>query len=225
MVKMKWRVNAIGCCYVYILIHTAVVTGNYEGTTVSPNSQFNITHKLYFEIEQQGKELGNIIFGLYGDVVPKTVTNFRMIALMGINDTDLSYMRSRFHKVVPGVKIIGGDVINDDGSGHTSIWKRLFEDENFLIKHSEPGIVSMVNHGPNTNGCQFFITLKACPSYDGVNVAFGKVVRGMDIVYQIAKSQLDSDGEPRSPVIVTRIGELPVVGTDHPFYSWVQTDF
>lgn len=77
-----------------------------ERTTISPNAYYNITHKLYFEVEQDGKELGNIIFGLYAGAVPKTVSNFRQIALMGITE-DLSYMGSRFYKIVPGVKIQG----------------------------------------------------------------------------------------------------------------------
>ena len=97
----------------------------------------------------------------------------------------MAYIDNPFHRIIKGFMIQGGDIINQDGSGSVSIYGQQFNDENFILKHDQEGIVSMANSGPNTNGCQFFITLNPAEHLDGIHVVFGKVIEGMDIVRQV----------------------------------------
>lgn len=103
--------------------------------------------------------------------------------------------------------IQGGDVIYNNGFGTTSIYGKIFVDEDFGVKHDRPGILSMANAGPNTNGSQFFITTAPAPHLDGKHVAFGQVVVGFDIVKEI-ESLGSQDGRPRAQVWITDSGEL-----------------
>ncbi|KAL0273829.1 UNVERIFIED_CONTAM: hypothetical protein PYX00_006406 [Menopon gallinae] len=166
-----------------------------------------VTDKVFFDISIDDEPVGRIVIGLFGDIVPKTTKNFVVLASDGLDGK--TYAGTQFHRVIKGFMIQGGDVINGDGTGTTSIYGHLFEDENFTVKHSEPGIISMANSGPDSNGCQFFITSAPTPWLDGKHVAFGKVLSGLDVISKIEDSKTDEEAKPLTPVVITKSGIIP----------------
>jgi len=171
---------------------------------VAPTSQ-----RVYFDMTQGGSSIGRIILGMFNETVPLTVNNFVTICTSGLPSAGgKTYSGSIFHRVINNFMIQGGDVLNGDGTGSGSIYGPSFPDENFTIKHRAPGYLSMANSGPNTNGCQFFITTVATPHLDGGHVIFGTVLDGMSVVNQIGQTQTDGSDRPTVPVIIGQCGLL-----------------
>merc|ERR1719350_406343 len=171
-----------------------------------------ITNKVFFDVEHDGNALGRITFGLYGKTVPKTVENFRALCTGNEGKTTddgipMTYKGSKFHRVIPNFMLQGGDFTQGNGRGGVSIYGNKFKDENFKLKHTKPGLLSMANAGPNTNGSQFFITVVETKWLDGKHVVFGEVLDGMDLVKKI-EALGSRSGTPSKEVKIADSGEL-----------------
>ncbi|KAG7090072.1 Peptidyl-prolyl cis-trans isomerase H [Marasmius oreades] len=109
---------------------------------------------------------------------------------------------------VPNFMCQGGDFLKGDGTGSFSIYGDKFPDENFQEKHTEAGLLSMANSGPNTNGCQFFITTAKCDFLDGKHVVFGKVIEGMLTLRKIENVPTGQNNRPKLAVKIVECGEM-----------------
>mmetsp|Transcript_6644 Transcript_6644/g.20111 ORF Transcript_6644/g.20111 Transcript_6644/m.20111 type:complete len:344 (-) Transcript_6644:92-1123(-) len=153
--------------------------------------------KCYFDISVGGELEGRFVFELYDDIVPKTAANFAALCSaekgVGRSGKPLHYKGSTFHRCIKNFMLQGGDFTNGNGTGGESIYGDKFEDENFKVKHDRPGLLSMANAGPGTNGSQFFITLVPTPHLDGKHVVFGEVRRGMGLAHMIENLETKQD--------------------------------
>ena len=167
------------------------------GQCIIKNSQ--ICFDIFFKIE------------LFADVVPKTAENFRQFCTGEYrkDGVPLGYKGSNFHRVIKDFMVQGGDFVNGDGTGCMSIYAgSTFADENFSLKHTEPGQLSMANSGKDSNGCQFFITAAKCDFLDGKHVVFGRVIDGMLVVRKIENAPVGTNNKPKVDIIVSQSGQM-----------------
>ncbi|MFF7022105.1 peptidylprolyl isomerase [Streptomyces klenkii] len=165
-----------------------------------------MTTKVYFDITINDEPAGRITFNLFEDVVPKTAENFRALCT---GEKGFGYAGSSFHRVIPAFMLQGGDFTAGNGTGGKSIYGEKFADENFKLKHDRPGLLSMANAGPNTNGSQFFVTTIVTGWLDGKHVVFGEVAdeASMELVKKI-ESLGSQSGKTAAKITIAESGQL-----------------
>lgn len=167
--------------------------------------------RVFFDILIGKMNKGRVVMELFADVTPKTAENFRALCTgekgIGMSGKPLHYKGSTFHRIIPNFMCQGGDFTRGNGTGGESIYGMKFADENFKMKHTGPGILSMANAGPNTNGSQFFICTQKTPWLDGKHVVFGKVVDGYSVIKDMEKVGSES-GRTSQTVVIEDCGQL-----------------
>ena len=166
---------------------------------------------VFFDIDIGGKAAGRIEMTLRSDVAPKTCENFRALCTgergMGKLGKPLHYKGTVFHRVIPDFMLQCGDFTRGNGTGGESIYGEKFADENFTLRHTGPGVLSMANAGPNTNGSQFFICTVKTAWLDGKHCVFGNVTKGLDVVKTIERVGSES-GRCSKRVTIADCGQL-----------------
>ncbi|XP_071386493.1 E3 SUMO-protein ligase RanBP2 isoform X6 [Centroberyx affinis] len=160
--------------------------------------------RVFLTVAADGETLGTVTIELFSHIVPKTAENFRVLCT---GEKGFGLRNSIFHRVIPDFMCQGGDITNQDGTGGKSIYGGKFEDENFDVRHTGPGLLSMANRGRDTNNSQFFITLKKAEHLDFKHVAFGWVRDGMDVVRQMGELG-NKTGKPSKNIVITDCGQL-----------------
>ena len=167
---------------------------------------------VFFDISIAGVAAGRIKMELFADICPKTAENFCQFFTGEYKRSSLpvGYKECSFHRVIKGFVLQGGDFEHSDGTGRFSIYGNSFPDENFSLRHTAAGLLSMANSGPNTNGCQFFITCAKTDWLDGKHVVFGKVIDedSMLVVRKVENVPVGAGSKPKLPVTIDQCGEL-----------------
>ena len=169
--------------------------------------------RVFIDVQIGGRRAGRLVIELFADVVPRTAENFRCLCTgergLGMKSGKALHLRNTiFHRVIKGFMMQGGDFQNMNGTGGESIYGGKFEDENFDMVHNGAGVLSMANAGKNTNGSQFFVTFRKTEHLDGKHVVFGRVVEGMELIYEIEQCETGDGDRPLDPIIVAKCGEL-----------------
>merc|ERR1712126_555736 len=172
--------------------------------SANPHTSAMGNPQVFFDITADNEPLGRICMELFADKVPKTAENFRALCTM---EKGFGYKGCSFHRIIPNFMCQGGDFTNHNGTGGKSIYGNKFADENFQLKHEVPGVLSMANAGPNTNGSQFFLCTVKTAWLDGKHVVFGSVVEGMNVVKEIERVGSQS-GKTSRPVKIEASGQL-----------------
>ena len=158
---------------------------------------------VYFDISIGGADAERIEFELFEDT-PKTSENFRQLCT---GEPGFGYEGCKFHRIIPGFMAQGGDFTKGNGTGGKSIYGGKFDDENFIYTHDTPGLLSMANAGPNTNGSQFFLTFIPCDWLDGKHVVFGRVSKNLELLEKLEAKGSDS-GKPSVSIKIVSSGQL-----------------
>jgi len=166
---------------------------------------------VFFDMTIGGAPAGRIEMTLRADVVPKTAENFRALCTgekgTGGSGKPLHFKGSSFHRVITQFMCQGGDFTRGNGTGGESIYGAKFADENFQLKHTGPGTLSMANAGPGTNGSQFFLCTVKTDWLDGKHVVFGTVTGGMEVVKAVEAVGSQS-GKTSKPVVIADCGQI-----------------
>eukprot|EP00009_Paramoeba_aestuarina_P000336 CAMPEP_0201514956 /NCGR_PEP_ID=MMETSP0161_2-20130828/6654_1 /ASSEMBLY_ACC=CAM_ASM_000251 /TAXON_ID=180227 /ORGANISM="Neoparamoeba aestuarina, Strain SoJaBio B1-5/56/2" /LENGTH=177 /DNA_ID=CAMNT_0047911651 /DNA_START=79 /DNA_END=609 /DNA_ORIENTATION=+ len=165
---------------------------------------------VFFDITVGHQNQGRIKLELFADKCPKTAENFRQFCTGEYRRAGepIGYKGCNFHRVIKDFMIQGGDFVKGDGTGIASIYGERFNDENLTLKHDSPGLLSMANTGPNSNGCQFFITCAPAQWLDGKHVVFGRVIEGLRVVHLIENVPVDAKSRPKIDIKISECGEM-----------------
>ncbi|XP_045672911.1 peptidyl-prolyl cis-trans isomerase A-like [Phyllostomus hastatus] len=160
---------------------------------------------MIFDIAADSEILGLVSFEQFADKVPKTAENFHALST---GEKGFGYKGSCFHRIMPGLMCQVGDFTRHNGTGGKSIYMEKFDDENFVLKHTDPGILSMANAGPNTNGSQFFICTAKTEWLDGKHVVFCQVKDHMDVAVTAMEHCGFRSGKTSKKITITDCGQL-----------------
>jgi peptidyl-prolyl cis-trans isomerase B (cyclophilin B) len=164
-----------------------------------------VTQQVFLDIEIDGKAIGRIVIGLFGEITPLTAQNFYELCT---HSKGFGYKGSKFHRVMNDFMCQGGDITNGDGSGGLSIYGDSFPDENFELGHYGPGWLSMANAGVNTNSSQFFITFIEASFLNGIHTVFGKVLEGLELLPIIEDVPTNGRDCPKKDIVIADCGAL-----------------